>query len=146
MWRFSGYLSGCIAAVVVFLVSLAFRSLLEHRWVYVGTAAPLVAFLVFGGLGTFFVTRQYELWRYQLREHDLLIKHGLIWRSERHIARDRVQHIDINSGPIDRKLGLVQLVIYAAGMAGSVGLIPGLRPTEAEWLKEQLLLDRVQDA
>jgi membrane protein YdbS with pleckstrin-like domain len=62
------------------------------------------------------------------------------------VARDRIQHIDINSGPMDRRFGLVQVVIHTAGMIGSVAAIPGLTPSEAEFLRQQLLDTRDPDA
>lgn len=92
------------------------------------------------------VNKQWHNWTYELREHDLVMTWGVFWRTRRCVARDRIQHIDINSGPMDRRFGLVQVVIHTAGMIGSVAAIPGLTPREAEFLRQQLLDTRDPDA
>ena len=146
VWRLGGLFSGLISAAVATAFAALLTKVANGPIFVVAGIVFVVAFFLFGGLGMLLVDKQFEHWRYQLRDHDILIKKGLVWRSERYIARDRVQHIDINAGPLDRKFGLVQVVVYAAGISGSVGLIPGLTPDEGEWLKEQLLATRAEDA
>ena len=53
--------------------------------------------------------------------------------------RLRIQHVDIESGPIDRAFGMVKLTLYTAGTNAAVGTIPGLLPQDAEALRETLL-------
>lgn len=146
VWRFSSLFTGLILGGIAAGMGAMFASIADGPVAFVAVVAMLLAFLLFGGIGMLLVDKQFDQWRYQLREFDILIKKGLVWRSERYIARDRVQHIDINTGPLDRRFGLVQVVIYAAGAAGSVGLIPGLTQDEAEWLRDQLLLTRSEEA
>lgn len=145
VWRLGGLISGLVAATSITAFSFLFIKVFEGP-VWIAPLVFVVSFLMFGGVAMLLVDKQFEQWRYQLREFDVVIRKGLVWRSERYIARDRVQHIDINTGPLDRKFGLVQVVVYAAGVTGSVGLIPGLTPEEGEWLKEQLLATRAEDA
>ncbi len=146
VWRFGSVISGLVFGSLFGVVSIPFAKLSDGPILFVGAVAFILAFCLFGGIGILLADKQFDRWRYQLREFDVVIHKGLFWRSERYIARDRIQHIDINAGPIDRRFGLVQLVIYAAGIAGSVGLVPGLSPEDAEWLKEQLLTTRTMDA
>lgn len=145
VWRFGATMSGLIMSAIFLVISVPFA--IKGSWpvLPVAAGAMLIGFLLFGGISLFLIDKQFEHWRYQLREYDLMIQKGLIWRSERYIARDRIQHIDINTGPLDRRFGLAQVVVYVAGVTGSVGLIPGLTPQEAEWLKEQLLATRAMD-
>jgi uncharacterized protein len=146
VWRWGALLSGLTMLPVLGGLSIVFWKV-AHLPLWLSLVLGLgIAFFVGFSIPWFTANRQYEAWRYQLREYDLMIQKGIWWRSERYIARDRVQHIDINSGPFDRKFGLVQVVVYAAGSVGSVGLIPGLKPEEAEWLKEQLLATRAMEA
>jgi uncharacterized protein len=146
VWRWGAVL-GSLVWVPIFGGFCFFLYKVAHLqgWIALLLAIVLVAIVAFV-IPLLTVNRQYEAWRYQLREFDLLIRKGIWWKSERYIARDRVQHIDVNSGPFDRRFGLVQVVVYAAGGVGSVGLIPGLKPEEAEWLKEQLLATRAEEA
>jgi uncharacterized protein len=83
---------------------------------------------------------QYARFGYQLREKDLIVESGVIWRSRRCVPRSRIQHVDIDSGPIDRALGLVEVRLYVAGGMGAVAELPGVAPEAAEQLKEALIV------
>ncbi|MCB8932091.1 MAG: PH domain-containing protein [Fimbriimonadaceae bacterium] len=142
VWRFSA------ATTSVFLVAGAalFEGLVLmpiHGWPFrVPVVLPGV-FVALGILSQWMVRRQWQRWTYEVREHDLVLSWGVIWQTRRVVARDRIQHLDINSGPLDRRFGLVQVVVYVAG--GSVGAIPGLTPQEAELLRSVLLAGRGDD-
>jgi membrane protein YdbS with pleckstrin-like domain len=97
-------------------------------------------------IGVILAGRQYDAWTYALREHDLVLNYGVFWRTRRCVARDRVQHLDVNSGPLDRRFGLVQVSIYAAGALGGIGSIPGMTPEAAESLRAALLERAAPDA
>lgn len=142
VWRFSAFVTS------VFLVggSALFEGLVLTRiegWPF---SIPLVlplGFLVLGFYSQWLVARQWKSWTYELRDVDLVLTWGVLWQTRRVVARDRIQHLDINSGPIDRRFGLVQVVVYVAG--GAVGSIPGLEPQEAETLRSALLAGRGED-
>jgi membrane protein YdbS with pleckstrin-like domain len=69
----------------------------------------------------------------------VLLAHGVWWQTRRSIPRSRIQHVDIESGPIERALGLSNLILFTAGTGDSDGRIPGLRQATAEALREVLL-------
>lgn len=74
-----------------------------------------------------------------LRDHDILYKHGVVWKSFKAVPFNRLQHIEITRSPVDRFLGLATLVFYTAG--GSLGdlKINGLTSAYAEQLREHIL-------
>ncbi|HLO99021.1 MAG TPA: PH domain-containing protein, partial [Fimbriimonas sp.] len=139
VWRYSAMLSGLIPCIMVAGLVALFTKVSKGPVLVFAVLGFVLGVLLFVVLPILLATRQYERWRYKLTPESLVIRKGLLYQSERYIARDRVQHIDINSGPFDRKFGLVQVVVYAAGATGSVGLIPGLPPEEADWLRSQLI-------
>jgi uncharacterized protein len=85
---------------------------------------------------------QFARFGYTLRPADLIVASGVIWRARRCIPRARIQHVDIDSGPIDRAFGLVDVSLYVAGGMGPVARINGLSPEAAEHLKEALIVER----
>ena len=107
VWRFGSFVSGLVAAAALAGLFALFAKLADASVPLVATTGFVTGFLLFGVVGILLVDKQFEQWRYQLREFDVLIKKGLFWQSERYIARDRVQHIDINAGPMDRRFGPV---------------------------------------
>jgi membrane protein YdbS with pleckstrin-like domain len=86
-----------------------------------------------------FVKRQWSAWRYEVTDHEIILSWGVWNQTKRYVPRDRIQHVDITSGPIARKFGLAHVHLYVAGAHGSVGEIPGLTPEEAEDLRSMLV-------
>lgn len=137
-WRWGNLISTAVLFGFALIMDLAVLRRLDGYPLPPAVAALLLSALVFG-IGQSVVRRQHDAWRYALRPSDLLVTYGVVWRTRRCVPRVRVQHVDIQSGPIDRALGLVQLAVFTAGSAGAVISIPGLEPAEAEALKNDLL-------
>ena len=89
------------------------------------------------------VLRVFEIRRlaYQLREHDLSLRSGVISHRVESLPFSRVQHVNIHRGPIERSLGLATLQVSTAGPNIS---IPGLSRADAERIK--LLVPERADA
>lgn len=69
------------------------------------------------------------IWRskgYQLREHDVHYRRGIIWRHVTSLPYVRVQHVELESGPIERYFKLATLKFYTAGGGSADMSIPGL--------------------
>jgi len=138
VWKLSNALGFGISIAVAILVALGFL-IFVHRL----PAIVWIAIVVLGALWalSFLVSqRQWENWSFQVTPEALEMRQGWIWKHRRVVARDRIQHVDINSGPFDRRFGLVQVVVYTAGT--TVGMIPGLDPSRAESLRDQLMAGR----
>ncbi len=80
---------------------------------------------------------EHRRWRYALREHDLLIRHGLLTVTTSVIPYRRLQFVDTRRGPLDRLFGLARLVVHTAA-PGTSGTVPGLDVATAEALRERL--------
>ncbi len=81
---------------------------------------------------------EYRYFRYDVREHDLLVQQGVLFRRWCSIPHHRIQHVDTQQGPIDRILGLSSLQLYTASGVSADGSIPGLAEEEAERLRDEL--------
>lgn len=82
-------------------------------------------------------TIRYQRWRYALRDSDLWIRRGILVHRVSVIPYRRLQFVDTRQGPLERWLGLTELVVHTAA-PGTSGLIPGLEADEAEVLREAL--------
>ena len=82
----------------------------------------------------------YRYWAYAVDEGALLLRHGVVFRSESAIPYFRVQHVDIERGPIERACGLSRLVVRTAS-ATTDATIPGLSERDAVELRG-LILER----
>ena len=74
------------------------------------------------------------------------IRHGVVWKSVLYIPRSRVQHTDVNSGPIERLLGLSHLIIHTAGTSNASVTLPGLSNETAIELRDHLVSSEADDA
>lgn len=72
---------------------------------------------------------------YALRDHDILYKSGLIWRDTTVVPFNRIQHVEIGEGPIERLFNLASLRVFTAGGSKSDLVIPGLMKEEAQRIK-----------
>ncbi|MEC8424087.1 MAG: PH domain-containing protein [Myxococcota bacterium] len=81
---------------------------------------------------------EYRHWRYAVRDHDLLVQHGVLFRRWSSIPLNRIQHVDTRQGPMERMLGLSRLLVYTASGVSADGSIPGLTQAVAEQLRDEL--------
>ncbi len=73
---------------------------------------------------------------YALRQRDITYKKGYLFHSQTTIPFNRIQHCETSQGPLSRAFGLMTLKVFTAGGASSDLRISGLRPDEANKLKE----------
>ena len=70
-----------------------------------------------------------------LREFDIAYRSGLFWRKTVIVAFNRVQHVEVSSGPLQRKFGLASVKFFTAG-GSSVDLrVDGLTAERAEQIR-----------
>lgn len=101
-------------------------------------ALPIVVVVVGLALAIFWPRALYGAWGFRIRTDDLYVRRGVVWRAASVIPHRRIQHVDTQSGPIERALGLAQVVIYTAGVRGADVTIPGLARPDAESLRDRL--------
>lgn len=90
------------------------------------------------GWGLWLALRQYACTRWRLDGHGYALRSGRLWRRETLVPRSRVQHIDLQRGPVERRFGLATLVVHTAGSRHSAVTTRGLDTADAEWLRDQL--------
>jgi membrane protein YdbS with pleckstrin-like domain len=81
---------------------------------------------------------QYRAFRYALRDRDLLVEQGVLWRQSVCVPRDRVQYVDTRQGPLERLVGLSRLLVFTASGLNADASLPGLDEQAAARLREEL--------
>ena len=90
-------------------------------------------------LAVWMPTLKWQRYRYQVRDDDVVIQHGVIVRVRSAIPTCRIQHVDLRQGPIEQYFGLARIRIHTASGVGADGLIPGLELSVAEGLRDRLV-------
>ena len=76
---------------------------------------------------------------YALRQRDIIYKSGLIWRRQTALPFNRVQHAEVQQGPIERLFELSKIKVYTAGGSSSDLTIAGLKHDRAQRIKQFIL-------
>ena len=81
---------------------------------------------------------EYQYFRWDVREDDIIVQQGVLFRQWVVIPRHRIQHVDTTQGPIERFMGIANLRIYTAAGVSADGSIPGLLEEHAEKIRDDL--------
>ncbi|HAI58863.1 MAG TPA: hypothetical protein DCM32_03190 [Xanthomonadaceae bacterium] len=102
-----------------------------------GIGLGLPALLIGAALWSAGLAFHYTRWR--LDDDGLRVRRGRYWRSEVLVPRARVQHLDIERGPIERRFGLATLVVHTAGTRLNAVRQPGFDEASASRLRDALV-------
>ena len=82
--------------------------------------------------------RRYQARGYQLGGDRLRVVRGLLFRKDTVVPFGRVQHIDVQQGPLERGYGLATLVLHTAGTHNASVTLPGLAHEDAVAMREDI--------
>ncbi|MEP2990866.1 MAG: PH domain-containing protein [Parasphingorhabdus sp.] len=80
--------------------------------------------------------RVYRRWGYDMGIEQLRVLRGFLWRTDTIVPFNRIQHIDVAQGPLQRFFGLSTLIVHTAGTHNSIVTLPGLATADAEDMRE----------
>lgn len=119
-----------IAAIIILTMTGKIEELPEQIQYIVYSGAIIIIILIL-----FLSIKNHYKKAYALRQLDIQYRSGYIWQEETIIPFNRIQHCEINRGPLERLFNLASLKVYTAGGSSSDLTIPGLRPEIAQDLK-----------
>lgn len=82
--------------------------------------------------------RRWHARGYNMSVDRLRVVRGILWRSDTIVPFGRVQHIDVDQGPIERALGIATLTLHTAGNHNASVPLPGLRHDIATEMREDI--------
>jgi hypothetical protein len=82
--------------------------------------------------------RRWRAWGYAMDAEELQVARGIWTRVHTVVPLDRVQHIDISQGPVERGCGVCRLVVHTAGTLHSQIVLPGLSRPTAERMRDEI--------
>jgi len=83
-------------------------------------------------------TRRYNARGFQISTDRLRVVRGLLFRSDTVVPFGRVQHIDLDQGPIERFFGIATLTLHTAGNHNASVSLPGLGEGLAREMRETI--------
>lgn len=94
--------------------------------------------LVAGVLVLMVPLRRFNARGYDMADDRLRVVRGLMFRRDTVVPFSRVQHIDVEQGPLERAFGIGRLVLHTAGTHNASVLLPGLKWETAAALREEI--------
>jgi uncharacterized protein len=82
--------------------------------------------------------RKYRHWGYDMGSDRLRIVRGYMFYRDTVVPFGRIQHIDVDQGPIDRRYDLATLTVHTAGNHNSTVALPGLLHADALAMRETI--------
>lgn len=144
-YRTVSIISTSIFVLIILTIAFIINIMSHDTWFYDQIRHILAAWMVLYSLLLISAYKGYAHRGYALRERDIIYKKGWLWQSTTVVPFNRIQHIEIDQGPIERMFSLSKLKIYTAGGASSDLTIPGLLPESANKLKDYIQLKVGQD-
>jgi membrane protein YdbS with pleckstrin-like domain len=121
------------SVLVVPFVGLLLLAVAVWGGFWVGVGAVVVA----GAVGVWLIRRQVPAISWAELEEELVIRKGRLVRTLVSVPYGRLQYVDVQSGPLSRRLGMADVELHTASPQ-SGGSIPGLPIEEAEALRTRL--------
>ena len=82
--------------------------------------------------------RRYHARGYDMGEDRLRVVKGILFRSDTVVPFGRVQHIDVDQGPLQRAYGIATLTLHTAGSHNASVHLPGLGNDDALAMREEI--------
>jgi membrane protein YdbS with pleckstrin-like domain len=82
--------------------------------------------------------RRYHARGFDMGEDRLRVVRGILFNSDTVVPFGRVQHIDVNQGPLQRAYGIATLTLHTAGSHNASVHLPGLANEDALEMRESI--------
>jgi membrane protein YdbS with pleckstrin-like domain len=138
LWRAANLISSGVLLLVLLLGALpvALKLPALGSWLLGGWA---IIALVCVLLSWHRPPRVFRAWQWRIDARVLEIRSGLLFQRTRLLPLSRLQHVDLERGPLERRFGLASLVLHTAGTHSASITIPGLDANEAVSLRDHLV-------
>jgi membrane protein YdbS with pleckstrin-like domain len=132
-------LIGSLVTAVLALILLAGLGLLVGVASAPGwfLAVPMVLAAAVIGWLCWWAPRNRRSWGYRETEQELLVRHGVMFRRLVAVPYGRMQFVDVQIGPLARRLGYARLSLHTASTE-TASVVPGVPHDEAMRLRVRL--------
>lgn len=137
-WRVHSVISSLVLMGLLTIAAMVI--LLNHFSAWPIVAGVWGAFLLLRlWLLTWLPRRSYQAWGYRMDDKVLETRHGIWFKVITLLPLSRLQHVDLERGPLERSFGLASLLLHTAGTQNASISIPGLNADKAARLRDQLV-------
>lgn len=133
-WYIEEFIFWGILVPVVAAIAIAFTIWRDTSWMW--PSLIIGAFVLLAVLSIILSPNiRYRQWRYEIRESEVDLKHGILTQTRQLVPMSRIQHVDTRRGPLQRRFGLSSVILFTA--AGSIE-IPALSVEIASEVRDRI--------
>lgn len=129
-------ISFCITGLVFLVAGIAAFYFIHDIRKPLIMAGVSIGFVVLSVMGWIANSLSFRNSGYALRQHDLLYKSGWWKRKTKVVPLNRIQHVSVQSGPLERRFLLASVSLYTAGTEEADFTITGVSEIRAMQIKE----------
>ena len=96
------------------------------------------ALLLYAYIAFVIPARRYRYWGYDMGTDRLRVVRGYMYHRDVVVPFGRIQHIDVDQGPVQRRYDLATLTVHTAGNQNSTVSLPGLLHADALAMRETI--------
>jgi membrane protein YdbS with pleckstrin-like domain len=145
VWRIAGliFCGVILLGSLIGVLIVGLKQPVTRPWIFIGwvVIASLLLWLCLT-----IPPRRYRNWGYRIDDKVLETRSGKMFQVTRLLPLNRLQHVDLQRGPLERMFGLARLQLHTAGTHESTITIPGLAAEDAAQLRDQLVARGGEDA
>ncbi len=116
------------------LTALLLLGFVENEYIFI-LVLIIGGLLLLAILSIALINKSFKMKGLAIRNRDIIYKSGFIFRKITTIPFNRVQHVEINQGPIEKRFDLSTLEVFTAGGVASDLKVPGLKYENAQRLR-----------
>ncbi|EIJ79884.1 membrane-flanked domain protein [Bacillus methanolicus PB1] len=141
VWRISGAIQSVFMWMIA--VGVTILTIIFHWPIWIPAGLIIIAAISSYFSVVLFPALRWKRWRYEVRDQEIELQHGVFIIKRTLVPMIRVQHVDTEQGPLLRKYHLATVTVSTAA---TVHEIPALDMEEAEELRSSISrLARVAD-
>lgn len=127
-----------IGALILMVVAIIVEAALRDNFAIPTGIIMLPALAVALFLAIRIPNSRYNARGYQISHDRLRVVRGILWHSDTVVPFGRVQHIDVDQGPIERALDIATMTLHTAGSHNASVSLPGLGHELAVQMREEI--------
>ncbi len=127
-----------VAGLILLIAGAAAETVLRERLGIPPGSIILPLLVPFGWLVLLAPERRFRAWGYAFAPDELRVRRGIWTEVITLVPLERVQHIDISQGPLERAFRVCRLVLHTAGTLHSQIVLPGLSRRTAEAMRDEI--------
>ncbi len=138
LWRIHQLIGSAVFLGILFVIGSFVSLSVDGAFIWV--AGGWVFFAVYKLISALvYPPLAWKHFGYRVTDQVLEIRSGVFWKLCQQVPLSRLQHVDLQRGPIERSFGLATLTIFTAGTQQATLTIPGLEAEYASEFRDQLV-------